>query len=60
MEFKKLTLMVMLCLLISFLAFAQPPIPGDEDEVPIDGGITALIGIGTAWGIKLLRDKKSK
>lgn len=60
MEFKKLTLIVTLCLLISFLAFAQPPIPGDDDEVPVDGGISLLVAAGTIWGINKIRKKKNE
>jgi len=42
--------------------FAQgpPPPPPPPTAVPIDGGILALLGLGAAFGIKKIKEKKSK
>lgn len=58
MKLKKIVLILGFGLILSFRAIAQEDPP--PEEVPIDGGIFALIGLSTAWGIKLLRDRKTK
>ncbi len=42
-------------------ALAQGPGFDDDvvDEVPIDGGVSALVIAGAAYGLKKLRDKKT-
>lgn len=49
-------------LLMSATAYAQGPGFDDDvvDEVPIDGGVSALVIAGAAYGAKKLRDVKKK
>ena len=37
--------------------FAQPGLPDNPDQAPIDGGLLWLLIGGGAYGIKKLRDK---
>lgn len=52
----------LLLILISGTALAQGPGFDDDvvDEVPIDGGISALVIAGAAYGVKKLKDMKKK
>lgn len=36
---------------------AQPGLPGDPEQTPIDGGLGILAALGGAYGIKKLREK---
>lgn len=49
-------------LLMSATAYAQGPGFDDDvvDEVPIDGGVSALVIAGAAYGAKKLKDIKKK
>ena len=42
----------------SYSAFAQPDPP--EDPIPVDGGISILLGAGVAYGIKKIHDARKK
>mgnify|MGYP001477548106 CR=1 FL=1 len=48
--------------LLSATAYAQGPGFDDDvvDEVPIDGGVSALVVAGAAYGINKLRSKKER
>ncbi len=48
--------------LLSATAYAQGPGFDDDvvDEVPIDGGVSALVIAGAAYGAKKLKDMKKK
>lgn len=49
-------------LLMSATAYAQGPGFDDDvvDEVPIDGGVSALVIAGAAYGAKKLKEIKKK
>lgn len=38
--------------------FAQPGLPSDPEQTPIDGGLGILAALGGAYAIKKLRDKE--
>lgn len=44
-------------LLLSYLN-AQPPIPAEPPQAPIDGGLGLLAAAGGAYAYKKLRDRK--
>lgn len=39
---------------------AQPGDPGDDVDLPLDGGISVLIAAGVGYGIKKVRDERKK
>ncbi|MBS1749102.1 MAG: hypothetical protein JST63_04315 [Bacteroidetes bacterium] len=39
---------------------AQPVDPGQDPDVPIDGGVSLLIAAGVAYGAKKAYDKRKK
>lgn len=47
---------LLLSSMISISTFAQD-LPPDDDEVPVDGGITVLIALAAAWGIRRVRNE---
>jgi hypothetical protein len=48
-------------LVASTNAFTQADDPADGDgTVPIDGGITLLLGVGTAYGIRVMRRRPNQ
>lgn len=47
-------------LLVAFIpdsAFAQPGMPSEPTQTPIDGGLSILAALGGGYAIKKLRDK---
>jgi len=69
LKMKRLTFILTLFLVLAFgqsLFSAPPPPPSNKPPcwpppcVPIDGGISALIVAGAAFGAKKLYDKKKK
>lgn len=50
--------LVLLVFLVPVMLFAQPGLPGDPDQVPIDGGLGILAALGGAYALKKLRDSK--
>ncbi len=34
--------------------------PGDDPDIPIDGGVGILVAAGVAYGIKKVRDQRKK
>lgn len=50
----KSLLAIALFTLITSAAWAQPGFDDDVNDVPLDGGITLLIGAGVAMGAKAL------
>ena len=52
--------MVGLGLLLSFSVVAQPGNPGDDPDIPIDGGIGILIAAGVLYGSKKIYDARKK
>ena len=48
-------------LFYSFIGVAQiddPGIPGGDPDVPIDNGVVLLLIVGTAYGLKKIRNAK--
>jgi len=45
------------CLSKSALAMGDP---GDDTDIPVDGGLSILIAAGVGYGIKKLRDERKK
>lgn len=39
---------------------AQPGDPGDDPDVPVDGGVTLLVAAGVGYGVKRYRDSRQK
>lgn len=52
-------LTLMLILFITMVTVAQPGLPTNPDQAPIDGGLGILAALGGAYALKKLRDKKS-
>ncbi len=55
-------LFICLLCLFSATAYAQGPGFDDDvvDQVPIDGGLSALVVAGAAYGVKKLKDIRKK
>ncbi len=52
---------LILLIFLSVIATAQsngPGLPGDDPDVPIDGGIGFLIAAGIVFGVKKIRETK--
>ena len=48
-------------LIFSLNAFSQADDPADGDgTVPVDGGISLLLGAGTAYGIRVMRRRSNQ
>jgi hypothetical protein len=46
---------------LSLNAFSQADDPADGDaQVPVDGGISLLLGAGTAYGIRVMRRRSNQ
>lgn len=60
----KLFFLVFLIVIIGILfampdyVLAQPGLPSDPEQTPIDGGLGILAALGGAYAIKKLRDKE--
>lgn len=37
-----------------------PPGPGDDPDVPVDGGLSLLLAAGIGYGIKKIQDERKK
>ena len=46
--------------LLTNVSFAQPGDPGDDPDVPIDGGVSLLVAAGAGYGIKRYRDSRKQ
>lgn len=46
-----------LCFMPDYV-FAQPGLPSEPEQTPIDGGLGILAALGGAYAIKKLRDKE--
>lgn len=55
-----LTVFTAILVLGSLAVQAQPGDPGDDPDVPVDGGVTLLVAAGVGYGIKRYRDSRSK
>ncbi|MBN8670842.1 MAG: PID-CTERM protein-sorting domain-containing protein [Flavipsychrobacter sp.] len=58
---EKIIAFVLFLVIVSTTVYAQGPGFDDDvvDEVPIDGGVGALLIGGIAYGVKKLKDRKS-
>jgi len=54
------TIIVFILITLPKLLLAQPGLPGDPSQAPIDGGLLWLLIGGGAYGIKKLRDKHTE
>jgi hypothetical protein len=54
------TVILLIVLFSPILLNAQPSDPGDDPDVPIDGGLSVLLAAGVGYGIKELRKKKAE
>ena len=60
MNFRKFSLFIGLIGITSTLVFSQPGGPPEEEEgIPIDGGITLLVGTGILYGMRELRKRRN-
>lgn len=57
---KKQTLIILLILLnsTSMAQGGNPGLPGNDPDVPLDGGISLLLAAGAVYGIKKIRQLK--
>lgn len=53
-------LMCVVLLSIGSVCFAQPGDPGDDPDIPVDGGVAMLVAAGAGYGIKRYRDSRQK
>ena len=51
-------LSILVLLLATAVAFAQPGLPGAPSQAPIDGGLGLLAVAGGAYALKKLRGRK--
>ena len=49
--------LVAIALFITELAIAQPRVPPEPSQAPIDGGLAILAAAGGAYALKKLRDR---
>jgi hypothetical protein len=51
---------ILIVLLLPQLLHAQPGFGDDVGDVPIDGGLSLLLAAGAGYGIKKMKESKSK
>ncbi|HOY96308.1 MAG TPA: hypothetical protein PK509_11260 [Catalimonadaceae bacterium] len=59
----RIVLLAVFVCVFSFPAICDDPPgfnPGDEQPIPIDGGVLVLLASGAAYGLKKIRDQRSK
>lgn len=52
MKYKLLILLVFSCSLARAVQPGDPGLPGDDPDLPIDGGLTVLLVAGAAYGLR--------
>ncbi len=55
---KVLCTLIILIVITSIKAHAQPSSPGGDVDAPIDGGLSLLIAGGVGYGIKKVRERR--
>lgn len=50
---------ILMLVITPMIAIAQPD-PGDDPDLPIDGGVGLLIAAGVGYGVKMAKDRKAK
>lgn len=53
-------LLIIACCLVPKYSAAQIGNPGDDTDLPIDGGLSILVAAGVGYGIKKVRDERKK
>jgi len=59
-QIQKVVGLFILLLVITNIAHAQPSDPGSDVDAPVDGGLSLLIAGGVGYGIKKVKQLKSK
>ncbi|MFY0696213.1 MAG: hypothetical protein JXR11_00010 [Balneola sp.] len=59
-NFLLILLTLTIALILTSLAMAQPGLPGDPAQAPIDGGLGLLAAAGGAYAYKKLKDRNSE
>jgi hypothetical protein len=54
-----LTFLFAIALTGTVLAVDPPPIDGDPDPIPVDGGASLLLAAGVGYGLKRLKKSKT-
>ena len=58
MKTRILFILALVMLYVNEWVLAQPGLPGNPDQAPIDGGLGLLAAAGGTYAVKKLRDKK--
>jgi hypothetical protein len=56
-------IIIVACVLLPFILLSQPPggpIDPDTPSTPIDGGVSVLIAAGVGYGLKKVKEARSK
>ena len=59
-NFLLILLTLTIALILTSLAMAQPGLPGDPAQAPIDGGLGLLAAAGGAYAYKKLKGRNSE
>ncbi len=54
------TVVLLIVLFSPILLNAQPSDPGDDPDVPIDGGLSVLLAAGVGYGVRELKKKRNE
>lgn len=60
MKYLFYSITLFLLLTLPDLLFAQPDMPSNPDQAPIDGGLGILAALGGSYAIKKLRDRQNE
>ncbi len=53
-------ILIMIIFLVPVLLFAQPDDPGEDVDIPIDGGLSILLAAGAGYVVKKGYDRKKR
>lgn len=59
-KFLPLVLVVAILFFPVLVHAQQPPDPGGDPDVPVDGGLSLLLAAGIGYGVKKIRDQRKK
>ncbi len=59
-KFLPLVLVVAILFFPVLVHAQQPPDPGGDPDVPVDGGLSILLAAGIGYGVKKIRDQRKK
>jgi hypothetical protein len=57
-KFLPLVLVVAILFFPVLVHAQQPPDPGGDPDVPVDGGLSLLLAAGIGYGVKKIHDKR--